>query len=210
MPYVIDTAQIKIADYKELLKTQTLLPSRQILLNNIDENVSRLQSQGIETVSDLLRALASPAKIAELAEKSAIPANYLKILKREAGTLKPKRVLLRDFPDVDPALIESLRKQNISTASDYMQSGLDENDELYCLCTLSQINGVGPNAARMLYNAGYHTPGAVAAANANTMLDRISADNAAHRYYQGTLGEKDMQFCIDFAKTLEKYRGILS
>jgi predicted flap endonuclease-1-like 5' DNA nuclease len=67
------------------------------------------------------------------------------------------------------------------------------------------MNGVGPNAAKMLYEAGYHSPADVAAADAGTMLARVAAVNADGRYYAGKLGEKDMQFCIDSARLLEAF-----
>ena len=208
MAYTLDLNRISLNAYREFLQGRDLLPSRRLLLDGLEEKLAQLEAFGIGTVAELLRALSSPAKIAGLATKSGIPADYLKILKREAGTLKPKRVSLKDFPDVDSALIESLRKRNIRTAGEYLKSEPDEDDELYCLCALSQINGVGPNAARMLYSAGYRSPAEVAAADAQTMLDRISAVNASRRYYQGTLGEKDMQYCIDYAEISLRYSDI--
>jgi hypothetical protein len=205
MRYDIDLTKIKLDDYRELLKQSNLLPSRKLLLDDLDMRFAALQAQGIATVSSLLGALSSPAKISALAGKTGIPETYLAVLKREAGTLKPKRIPLRDFPDADSALIENLRKQNILTAKDYLESGRGTGGELYCLCDLTRINGVGPSAAKMFYEAGYRSPADIAAADAKAMLARIAANNSAHIYYQGTLGEKDMRFCIDSAQVLAAY-----
>jgi hypothetical protein len=38
MGYTLDLECLSIQEYKELLKQQNLLPSRKILLNNIDDN----------------------------------------------------------------------------------------------------------------------------------------------------------------------------
>ncbi len=37
------------------------------------------------------------------------------------------------------------------------------------------------------------------------MLARISAVNAQKGFYKANLGEKDMQFCIDYAQLLVTY-----
>ena len=79
------------------------------------------------------------------------------------------------------------------------------SDELFCLCDLVRINGVGPVAARAFYEAGYHSASEVAAAYAEDMLEKVSAVNETHHYYKAKLGIKDMQFCIDFALLLNKY-----
>ncbi len=202
MRYAVDLSKIRLNDYRELLKSQTLLPSRRLLLEDLEARFSALQAYGIATVSDLFKALSSPGKIMRVSAAAGIPADYLKVLNREAGTLKPKRIPLHDFPDVDPLLLETLRKQGIMTAKDYLESGRDPDGELCGLCDLTRINGVGPNAAKMFYEAGYRSAADIAAADAKTMLARIAAANASHKYYQGTLGEKDVRFCIDFARTL--------
>ena len=110
MRFTLELTTISLHDYQELLKQQNLLPSRRVLLDDLGEKCKRLEALGIGTIAQLLSALSSPAKIAKTAEKSGVTADYLKILRREAGTLKPKRVPLKDFPDVESALIESLCK----------------------------------------------------------------------------------------------------
>lgn len=81
------------------------------------------------------------------------------------------------------------------------------SEELLCLCDLVRINGVGAVAARAFYEAGYRTAADVAGAHADQMLERVSKVNEAKGYYKAKLGEKDMQFCIDFAMLLKKYSG---
>ena len=71
--------------------------------------------------------------------------------------------------------------------------------ELSSLCNLVRINGVGPAAARVLYEGGYTNIGEIAHAKANKLLERMIAANGNERYYKAKLGEKDMQFIIDAA-----------
>ncbi len=203
MTYGLDLTRIPLAAYRDLLRVQTLLPSRRLLLDDLDARFAALGAAGVETVSDLLQALSSGAKVARVSADIGIPEEYLKVLRREAGTLKPNRVALTDFPALDPALTAALAQRGIHTAAEYLQSPDTPDDTLACLCRLVQINGVGANAAVMLCRAGYRSVADVAAASAEAMLARIAVDQASHRYYHGTLGVKDMQFCIDFARMLE-------
>ena len=205
MRYDPDLTKLSLAAYRELLRGQTLLPSRRMLLEDLDTRFTALTAQGITTVADLRKALASPVKIAAFAKTSGIPTDYLTLLKRETGSLKAKIVPLHNFPDMDSVYIASLEAKGIKTSKAYLESAQNTGDELYALCNLVRINGIGTNAAKMLYAAGYRSPADIAAATAEAMLSRIAADNASHKYYQGTLGLKDMQFCIDMANLLETF-----
>ena len=204
MRYAPDLERLPLAEYRELLRVQNLLPSRRILLDGLEEKFKRMQALGVHTAADLLGALSSPAKMEAFAATSGIPAAYLTILRRETGALQPKAVPLSDFPGVDPALIADLATRGIHHTKAYFEQPDDPGGDLYALCDLSRINGVGPGAARMFLDAGYRSAADIAAADAEGMLRRIEADNAAHRYYRGTLGLKDMQFCIRLAGLLHR------
>lgn len=86
-----------------------------------------------------------------------------------------------------------------------IQGKQDFSDELFCLCDLVRINGVGPIAARAFHEAGYRSASDVAAADAAVMLEKVSAVNEAQHDYKAKLGLKDMLFCIDFALLLNQY-----
>jgi len=201
MQYTIDLHKISLAEYQELLKRQTLLPSRRLLLDAIDERLSQIASQGIDTVARLLDVLSSPAKIAAFAAQCAVPVPYLTVLKREAGAMKQKPVPLSAFPDTDKAEIEAMEQQGVRTSKDCWERRPSDG-RLYALCDLVRVNGIGPSAAAMFFAAGYRSAAEIAGAQASALLARVTAVNADHRYYAGTLGQKDMQFCIDFAKLL--------
>ena len=71
--------------------------------------------------------------------------------------------------------------------------------------TLCASTALGAVAARAFYEAGFGSVATVAGASASDMLTRVNAINEKEGYYKAKLGEKDMQFCIDYAKLLELY-----
>ena len=206
MRYSLDLKQITVTDYELLLKNQNLLPGRRILREEIDGRFEAIRRMGIDTADHLKKELSTPQKLAAFAQKSGITEEYLVILKRELGSLEQKPVPLSSFPDMDAALLEKLEERGVLNSKDYLENAEGTSAELDALCDLVRINGVGAVAARAFHEAGYHTAADVAHAQAETMLARVNAVNEQKKYYNAKLGVKDMQFCIDFAVLLEKYR----
>jgi hypothetical protein len=202
MGYSIDLGAIPIYDYMHLLERQTLLPGRRMLQDQLAERFALLAGEEITTVAELSMRLSTPQKLSSLSASTGISEEYLTLLRRELGSLSQKPVPLADFPAVDPVLIRSLADSGIRSPKALWEQAGDTSSELYSLCDLVRINGVGAVAARAFYEAGYRSVQAVAQAQAGDMLSRVSAVNAEKQYYQAKLGEKDMQFCIDFAKLL--------
>lgn len=205
MRYCLNLSRIGLLEYRDLLKGQNLLPGRRMLLDDIDRNFASLLAQGIETLEHLRQRLATPPKLTALSAASSIPEAYLKLLKRESGSFEQAPVPLAAFPGLDAALIASLRQEGIVNSRDYFERGADQTGALYRLCDLVRINGVGALAARAFYETGFASVQDVANAEAADMLRRVARVNAERQYYKATLGEKDMQFCIDFAKLLIRY-----
>jgi hypothetical protein len=205
MKYDLDLSRVSLGAYKEQLKKQNLLPGRRLLLSDIEENFTRLQNCGIKTVLELRKSLSSAQKIAAFSAESDVSEEYLAVLNREAGCLVQKTLPLESFPGIDADLVSTLRESGIRTSKAYFESGLTLSEELFCLCDLVRINGVGAAAAKAFYEAGYKSVSDVAAADAETMLGRVSEANHSGQYYKAKLGVKDMQFCIDFAVLLLKY-----
>ena len=205
MEYNLDLDRLSVQEYKDLLKQQNLLPGRRILWQDIDKNFALFESKGIKSVADLKKSLSTPKRITAFATESGLSEEYLVILRREIGSLEQKPVPLLEFPGINASLLEKLAESGLRTSKEYWDQKPDISDELFCLCDLVRINGVGPVAARAFYEAGYHSASEVAAADAGYMLEKVSAVNEAHHYYKAKLGIKDMQFCIDFALLLNKY-----
>lgn len=205
MEYGLDLSCLSVGSYKELLRKQNLLPGRRILLQDIDRNFDIIENCGIENVLQLKKALSTSQKIASFASKHDLSEEYLMILKREIGSLEQKSVPLSDFPGMDTAFISYLNGIGIKTSKDYYNSNPTEKDELFCLCDLVRINGVGAIAARAFYESGYTGVSEIAGADAAEMLQKVSEINGIRQYYKANLGVKDMQFCIDFASLLMRF-----
>ena len=74
------------------------------------------------------------------------------------------------------------------------------------MCNLVRINGIGPAAARTIYEGGYRSIDEIACAKSMELLERMNAVNADKQYYKAKLGEKDMQFVIDAANMIQSGR----
>ena len=151
-----------IQKYKLFLKNQYLIPSRQILHENIDANFKAFENKGLKNVAELKQAVSTSAKIDKLSEETGIPPEYLNILRRELGTLD---------------------KQGVG---------------------IERINGIGPQAAKAFYEAGYKTIEDIAGSTKEEMLGKITKVNDEKNYYKAKLGLKDMQFVIDYANLLKE------
>jgi hypothetical protein len=203
--YNLDLGLLSIREYKALLKKQNLLPGRRVLWQDIDRNFALFESRNIKTVAELRKSLSTPSKLTAFAADNGIPENYLVILKREIGSLEQKPILLASFPGIDPLLIEKLSDAGLKTSKDYFESSPTTPGELFNLCDLVRINGVGSIAAKAFYEAGYQSVSDIARADAPMILEKVSAVNEIRHYYKAKLGLKDMQFCIDFAALLVEY-----
>lgn len=205
MGYTLDLECLSIQEYKELIKQQNLLPSRKILLNNIDDNFLLFKKRDINTVGQLKKSFSTPTRMANVVANTGITEEYLIILNREVSSLVQKPVLLSSFPNSDIKLLENLSAVGIKNSKDYWELKQDPSDDLFCLCDLVRINGIGPVAARAFFEAGYKSINDVAAADAANMLARVTIVTEIKCYYKAKLGQKDMQFCIDFVLLLQRY-----
>ncbi len=172
MKYNLDLKCLSVQAYKGLLKSQNLLPSRRLLWQDIDDNFALFEDLGISDIANLKKVLSTPAKIKSFAADNGLFENYLTILKREIGSLEQKPVPITNFPDMDTLLISRLNAAGIKTSKDYYESGRSESGELFCLCDLVRINGVGAVAAKVFYEAGYKSVSAVAHADAAVCLKK--------------------------------------
>jgi len=205
LQYNLDLSVISIEEYKKILKLQNLLPGRRILWQNIDHNFEIIGKQNVLDIADLKKLLSTKQKLTTFATVTGISEAYLIILKREIGSLEQKPVAISSFPGIDGEVVSKLKIKGIINSKEYYESEKHISDELFCLCDLVRINGIGAVAAKSLFEAGYQTVAEVANADATVMLKRMTKVNEIKGYYKAKLGIKDMQFCIDFASLLIKY-----
>lgn len=218
MGYSIDLSKISLEKYKIILKKQYLLPSRKILRNDIDQNLDIFKNAGISDLKELLKALSTPMKLSNFSKTYHLSEDYLVILRREVKSYDPAAISLSDFPGLLEKTIVALADLKLKSSKQYYEYYLNTEDkaifteafylteakafELFCLCDLVRINGVGAVAAKSFFDAGYRSVSDVANTDALTMLDKVSLVNEINHYYKSKLGIKDMQFCIDYAKLI--------
>ena len=108
--------------------------------------------------------MSTAVKLSILSERTDIPQSYLIVLRREINSFNQKPVNLSEFPEVNEEIVKKLSEYNIKTSKDlydlYMtelKSGIiaeltsfnnQKISELYLLCNLVRINGVGTVATR--------------------------------------------------------------
>ena len=220
MGYSVDINKISVNKYMGMLKNQNLLPSRKILLENLENNFNKISAMKIETLAELKKNISSAQKLSAFSEKTGISENYLTILKREMGSLEQKPVPISEFPCISENNVSALLIKKIKTSKDvYNLSITSDNEssisrelnidvgelqELNALCNLVRINGVGAVAAKTIYESGYKSVDDIANAKAAKLLEDMNTVNTNKQYYKANLGEKDMQFIIDAANLIIK------
>ena len=74
--------------------------------------------------------------------------------------------------------------------------------ELYSLCDLSRICGVGAIFARVLYEAGIRCTEAYASTDISALLHSCQLVIEKHGYAAGKLGEEDLKYGINYASVI--------
>ncbi|MFZ5644823.1 MAG: DUF4332 domain-containing protein [Bacillota bacterium] len=218
MSYGVELNSISLFEYKEMLKKKDLLPGRRILQDNIDDKFERLFACGITNLDELYKSMSNPQKHKSLLTKTGISNEYITILKREIGSFIQKPVPIADFPGILPDVKNKLFERSIKTSKDVYElsngfrelniicniAGISKKEalELFSLCDMVRINGVGAVFSRILFEAGFKRITDIANEDAAEMLKKVSEINSKKKYTKAKLGKKDMQFCIEYAKVL--------
>ena len=107
--YYTDLNKFSIMEMKDLLQHVRLLPSQQILREEIHHRFACLQQHGIENLAQLQRALKTKTNITSFALQTGLPVDYLTILRREVNSYHPKPISLRDFPGVNQLTLKYIQ-----------------------------------------------------------------------------------------------------
>jgi hypothetical protein len=213
--YTLDLQLISLERFYKLSVSKRLVPGRAILKEKMDERFRLLEAVGIENLDQLIRSLANKEKIRNVASSTGIPEGYLVLLKREAGSYLARPFPLSGIPGIPFEFGEALRSRGIRSTKDFFESvqtdeqqirvskvtGIPESrlKEIYCLCDLSRITGVGGLYSRILYESGIRS-----------VRDFVQIDIGAHRtrslaviekygYPVKPLSENDIRYCLDVA-----------
>ena len=219
--YRIDAAMINLEEFRKLTASRRMLPGRVALHEKMEERFGILKSSGIENLGDLLGRLASKSKIHSFAIQTGLSADYLLLLKREAGSYLARHFPLSNFPGIPFEYVEILKSRGIKNTRDLFervqtepqQAGLSVNTgipayrlkELFSLCDLSRITGVGGIFARVLYEAGIPSTEEFVRTDSSALLKRCLAVIEKHGYAAGKLGEEDMRYGISYARVITAY-----
>lgn len=216
--YTLNPEKFSLQLFYELSASKKMIPSRGALQEGIEKHFDILKKRGILNLQELIRALRNKGEIAAMASETGISEHYLVLLKREAGSYLSKPFPLSDFPGIPLEYTEVLKTKGIRNTRELFESaqspeqrkmisgqcGIPEERlrELFSLCDLSRITGVGAFYARIIYHAGI-----------KSLLDFAKTDPATHNelymailnrfgYPVKALGEEDIQYCINYATLL--------
>jgi hypothetical protein len=216
--YHLDLSRITLDQYSQTLRDAQLIPSRRFLQEDVERRFAKLREAGIGTLEELLAAVKTKARLAELAERTGLDQSYLTVLRREVGSLLPNPRSLRDFPGVDAGMVEQLAQRGLKNTKQLFdrarsrkgraklaaECGIDAGGllELLKLSDLSRIYGVGPVFARLLYDAGIDSAEAIAASASSRLFERLAAAYLEAGNPRVDFTERDIAFCIQMAARL--------
>jgi len=216
--YSNDPAMISLEEFRKLTAGRNMLPGRVSLQEDMEERFDVLKGSGIENLEDLFRLLGSKPKIDNFSAQTGLSADYLVLLKREAGSYLARPFPLSNFPGIPYEYVEILKSRGIKNTkdlfeqvqTDQQQARLAESTgipvyrlkELFTLCDLSRITGVGGIFARVIYEAGIRSTWEFTNTELTTILTSCQTVIEKHGYAAGKLGKEDISYGINYAKVI--------
>jgi hypothetical protein len=204
MVFYIDLEKNSINQYKKKIKTSDLIPSRMILLENIDRNFTNIKKQELKNVNKLLEVLKTKDKVQAFADQSGVSLDYLNTLGRELRGYRQLPNRIKDFPNISERTVEKLEEIGMKNALHLFekiltpknredlskQIGIDQKEilKLTRLVDLSRIRWVNHTFANVLLEAGYDTAEKVAQANPKELFEKVKRVNEEKNIIQFTSG----------------------
>lgn len=214
--YYLDFQKYPLETWQGELEESELLPSRQILKEDLESRFKILEENGVSNLQELMDALKTPKKAGEFGQKTGLPEDYLLVLRREVMSMKPGPVNLHKFPGVDPDALKKLQDAGIKNTfhlfkrvktppdrkklSNELSIEVEEIRELTKLTDLSRVKWVGPVFARMFLDSGIDTVEKLSKAEATPFYEKLVEINQEKRYTKARFVENDLKLCIEFAK----------
>ncbi len=210
--YMPDLSKITLDEYKNELKTGRLLPSRQPLLEDIDNKFNILRKNGYDDLSGLKKALDNKKSFNEMIKKTGLSDDYLKLLKREVGNVLPVPIKFSEIPNISEKIIKKLTNLDITDTEilfPYImdnqsrkefskKSGLNEDEVLWLtkIVDVSRIKWVGPKLAKLIVDTKFDTVKKLALAKPTEALTAFNEAKRVHKEYDGPLGIDDINSWI--------------
>ncbi len=215
MGYYIDAKKVSLDTLQKRIEETDLIPSQQMLLDDIGKNFVTFKENGYGTLLDLRKEIKNVKNIPSVAEKTGINPAYLTILRRLIEGYFPKSVPIKAFDWFPPKdmdkLAEEGHKNNVKLF-DLLNSSqkrveiakqliIDQDilDELYSIVNLTRIQWISPMAARMLFLVGYKDTHSIASADAEDMCNELDRINKEKGFFKGKIGLRDIKRLIKAA-----------
>lgn len=213
MGYYINLKSISLDRYKKKLTVGYLMPSRQLLKNDIDKVFKHIQQQGIQTVEELYKALKTKKKLELFADSSDISLEYLVVLVREIKSNIPNPIKLVEFTYFPDKVIQNLNNIGIQNTLQLYPKVVTKKErrelayqiytsEKYILklakyTDLVRIRWVNHTFAHTLYEAGYTTIARIVKADYNQLYEDIVQLNKERQMFKGNIGLNDMRLLVE-------------
>lgn len=202
--YQLDLSHLSLDWLRTMLATTRLLPSESILAERTDERLGVLRDAGFGSLADLVSALATPKKVAALAQRLGIPSRFLTVLRRKIGAYQRTPVRLAGWSAVPGSVARSLASVGLEDSRQVFDracgAGRDPSTSLrdlaeatgvdvevlarvLGLCDLLRGPYVGPAFAELMWEAGFRELGDVCRPTPDDVHQRLVAANAASRVY---------------------------
>jgi len=191
------------------------VPSRALLLEEIQTKFNLHKKQGIKTVAGLRKELKNTKGQDTISKDTGINVQYLNILRREIESYFPKPALLKEFNWLPKEDITKLEANGISNTAALHNAAYDTKGTtdlakstnvdfeilgiIIKLADLTRVQWVSPITARMLMEAVIGSPSSLAAAVPEHLYNALMQVNKGGRYYKGTIGLRDIKRLIKAA-----------
>lgn len=218
--YYMNLEKFSLDKFKQILKTEEMLPARQILKEDIEERFDVLTSMGVLHLKDLIDALNTKQKIEDFAKRSGLSKEYLVILRREARSFKPKVVPLREMLGIAEEHVDKLESVGITHSKHLFNHGrtkeereklaaatgvpIDELLELVKLSDLARIRGLGGAFVRLFYEAGADTSETLSNWEPEKLSREVVMLNKDREITKWVPSLKDVKQYVEMANALAK------
>lgn len=213
--YQLNLEQYSLRKFKGNLASRDMIPSREILKEDLDKHFAILEDQGISNLKELINKLNTKARIAGFSAATGLSIQYLTLLKREASSYRKNPIRIDKFPGIEPQYIHRLAaagvrntrqvfdlakcKKERAQLAESVDIPIDIMTELVSLSDLVRAHGVGPVFARMLFDAGIKTIQEFVSLSAEDLI-RIYEET---QHKKADFGVNEIQFCLELAKELD-------
>ncbi len=221
MTFHIDSKSISLDDVKGYLQESDLVPSRQSLLEDIENRFEILRKHDVSNLAELRDKISTSKRIDAFANVTKLESEYLNLLRREIGGWFPKPLKLQEFSWISKSELLKLINSKYNNSKVLLESVASAADsrsiseltgckaevlqELVKLSRLTRIQWVNPTVARMLILCNYTTIDDVASAEPRLLFDGLSKINDEHCFYKGQIGLRDIKRLVNAAAFLAKY-----